>query len=76
MAGRTAPEERSVTIGERDIPGFLDMLRYDGCTVVDWARVGDNYRITLRGNPTRLDIYAFTVERWASFGLALTEPVR
>lgn len=54
-----------------DLAGFLDMLRYDGATVVSWDRVdGDAFLVTLQ---SRVDGYGFTNDRWASFGLYLKE---
>lgn len=51
----------------RDMPGFLDMLRYDRATVVDWAReAGSNdprFGVTLAA-----ERYP-TVRRWISFGI-------
>jgi hypothetical protein len=72
MATKTI--ERKVTFRERDLPAFLDMLRYDACTVVGWDRggAGGQYVVTLRSMPGRTTGYEFTSQRWESFGLYLT----
>jgi hypothetical protein len=80
---KRAPQERSVLVRDRDFPGFLDMLRYDQCTVVKWSHLdqdrttarGELYEITLRGDPNRVHEYQFTEARWASFGLTLNTPL-
>lgn len=78
MANKTV--ERKVTFSERDLPGFLDMLRYDQCTVVTWDRTeavserrGDTFEVTLQSMPGRTTGYEFTGDRWASFGLYLKD---
>lgn len=72
---RRKPVERRVIIGERDLGPFLDMLRYDACTVVSWelAPPGHQtlYEVTLRSNPDRTPGFEFTVDRWLSFGIAI-----
>jgi hypothetical protein len=70
--------ERSVLIRERDLPGFLDMLRYDGCTVIAWSHDQSRnvYEITLRAAPGKSADYEFTVDRWRSFGINISDPVR
>ena len=77
--------ERKVQFSERDLPGFLDMLRYDQCTVLSWDRTeatrrGETFEVTLRSMPGRTTGYEFTTDRWASFGLYLKDeqgnPVR
>ena len=78
------PIERKVTFSERDLPGFLDMMRYDQCNVVSWNRVDFNERrsfeVTLRSALGRTPGFEFTRDRWASFGLYLKDmegnPVR
>lgn len=68
--------ERTVIIPDRDMafPGFLDMLRYDGCTVVSWGRLEHgSFEVTLRSAPGRTRGFEFTVERWRSFGIAIGE---
>lgn len=61
--------------GGGDIPGLLDMLRYDGARVLSWDHAGEphtpghfdigpaRYLITLESE-------RFTPERWASFGIS------
>lgn len=80
------PVEAKVQFSTRDLPGFLDMLRYDQPTVIDWSNVDTDragvlsYTATLRSNPERTPGYEFTPDRWASFGLYLKDmegnPVR
>lgn len=50
-----------------DLPGFLDMLRYDRVIVRDWNRIDDGTRMvyTIEFSTDR-DI---TIDRWKSFGL-------
>lgn len=50
-----------------DLPGFLDMLRYDRAIIRNWNRVDDGTRMvyTIEFSTDR-DI---TIDRWASFGL-------
>lgn len=73
------PVIRSVEFTERDLAGFLDMLRYDNCTVVDWTRGTSLHRgessfiVRLRSNPDRTPGFEFTTDRWSSFGLTLRE---
>lgn len=61
--------------GGGDLPGLLDMLRYDGARVLAWEHA--SYEVA----PGRFDIgparyvitlesERFTPERWASFGIA------
>lgn len=68
---------RYVLFGERDVPSFLDMLRYDGCTVEGWDNAAGpsqrNWIVRLRSNPNRTPGYEFTPQRWDSFGLTLKE---
>ena len=44
------------------LTGFLDMLRYEGATVIDWSRTGDGYIVTLASRDC-------TYARWRSMGL-------
>ncbi len=69
MAKNNVKEAAIVTIGERDIPGFLDMLRYDGATVAGWFR-GDPgwYGVEIRSRAGS----HLTPDRWASFGIMYT----
>ena len=48
--------------GFGDMPGFLDMLRYDAATVETWDRTQDGFEVTLRSERV-------TPARWGSFGL-------
>jgi hypothetical protein len=51
----------------RDMPGFLDMLRYDGATVADWNGFPiDRFRVVLTGPRC-------TPDRWESFGLRVRD---
>ena len=56
-----------------DMPGFLDMLRYDGAVVVAWSRTeavlrgGSSFTVTIRRE------HPFTIDRWRSFGLVLRD---
>lgn len=57
-----------------DMPGFLDMLRYEGSRVTRWDRVdrkdgisGESYNVQLEN--TRPPV----VERWRSFGVYPTD---
>ena len=52
-----------MTFTGRDLASFLDMLRYDRPTVVDWTHEADRFGVTLESPRP------FTVDRWASFGL-------
>jgi hypothetical protein len=60
----------TVTFRDRDLPGVLDMLRYDQAVVLDWrhspAKPGrwsdDRWTITLSAPRC-------TADRWQSFGL-------
>lgn len=67
-----------INVDASGMAALLDMMRYDGSTVVAWdkgvhsdlllpgALKGDNwYTITLRGRPTP--------DRWRSFGVAVFE---
>lgn len=60
--------EFTVTFRDRDLPGVLDMLRYEGGTVVNWTRDPDGgrerYKVTLRVTRNR-----YVPDRWNSFGL-------
>lgn len=62
----------TVEFRDRDLPGLLDMLRYDQPVVVTWDRVEsgptgfNRFRVTLRGKSP-------TVDRWSSFGLYVKE---
>lgn len=49
--------------GWGDLPGFLDMLRYDAAVVRTWGHEGDVFEVILRSDR------APTVERWSSFGI-------
>jgi len=51
--------------GGGDMPGLLDMLRFDRPIVEDWARADedDGYLLTLS------TAKPLTIDRWASFGL-------
>ena len=54
-----------------DMPGFLDMLRYDGAIVGTWSRVRETASSsTFRVGLMRED-QPFTIDRWHSFGLLL-----
>ena len=55
---------RTADRGPGDLPGFLDMLRYDNPRVEGWEQTEDGLRITL----LFLDRPP-TIERWQSFGL-------
>ena len=76
------PVKRSVLFTESDLPGFLDMLRYDGATVASWSTVerggrrGNVYEVTLQSAPGRTPGFEFTVDRWHSFGLNISDPIR
>jgi hypothetical protein len=72
------PIKREVLFRARDLPGFLDMLRYDSCTVVSWDHdhLRDTYAVTLRGDNARLPEYQFTDARWQSFGIGISAPIR
>ena len=66
----------TVRFTDRDMPGFLDMLRYDQGRVEKWDRiVGERYGhsvgwlVTLTGE-------RFTPDRWSSFGIAAKEQDR
>lgn len=48
--------------GGGDVPGFLDMLRYDGARVLDWQRSDRGFLVTLASE-------RITFDRWNSFGL-------
>lgn len=67
MTTRTYRGRVTIRPNAVDLPGFLDMLRYDGCTVATWGSGDGRYVVTLE-SPRR-----FTVDRWASFGLRLEE---
>lgn len=60
--------EWEVEVNDYELDAFLDMLRYERCTVMDWAPLryergrGQRYTVALTGP-------RFTPERWASFGL-------
>lgn len=54
-----------VTFHERDLPGVLDMLRYDAARVLDWSREDHQGRFAVLLSSER----APTVDRWASFAL-------
>jgi hypothetical protein len=55
-----------VEFTDRDMPYFIDMLRYDAATVLTWDRSGlpnqSRWIVTL-------DSVRFTPARWNSFGL-------
>ena len=79
------PVKVKVQFSERDVPSFLDMLRYDRPTVEDWSRAetgrrGETFVVTLLSQPGRTPGYEFTPARWESFGLYLKDmegnPVR
>lgn len=77
MATKTI--ERKVSFRVGDLPGFLDMLRYDQCTVLDWDQTSrgegrdSRFEVTLRSMPGRTTGYEFTSQRWESFGLYLKD---
>jgi hypothetical protein len=48
----------------RDLPGVLDMLRYEAGTVVDWSADRDSFTVTIITDTVR-----HQPGRWASFGL-------
>ena len=57
---------RVATHGAGDLPGFLDMLRYEGGRVTGWDRLDDTrYRVTIEVAPA----YSHQPGRWASFGI-------
>jgi hypothetical protein len=61
------PTDYTVTFTPRDLPGVLDMLRYEQATVLDWTSPADQaerWTVRLRnprGEPVK--------DRWMSFGL-------
>jgi len=59
---RHEPVRYLVQFTARDLPGFLDMLRYDRPVVTSWDHAGDRFTAYLEGTRP-------TVDRWASFGL-------
>ena len=68
MARSTNPVRYRVEFSVRDLPGVLDMLRYDAANVIGWDRLtpgpgGDRYALSLSA-----DRYP-TVGRWVSFGI-------
>jgi len=70
---KTKQRTFTVTFRDRDLPGVLDMLRYDAAIVLDWAREAKSWRdgeerwtLTLRSD-------RFTPDRWQSFGLRPVE---
>lgn len=78
MARKTITRVVSIRPFDGDMAGFLDMLRYDNATVVDWTTVTPEqgmvrYEVTLRSAPDRTPGFEFTTDRWASFGLHLRE---
>lgn len=74
--------QAKVLITDVDLGGFLDMLRYDGCTVLradhvessatSRARYGA-FDVTLLSADNRTTGFEFTPDRWASFGLTLRD---
>jgi len=83
MARYNPQVTRSVTFRERDLPGLLDMLRYDQCSVERWthetgapAHGGDRFTVELRSAPGRTPGFEFTYDRWRSFGLYPVEVQR
>lgn len=54
--------------GDGDLPGFLDMLRYEGAQVTGWDRTETGFTVGLRVEALR-----FVPDRWASFGLRPTD---
>lgn len=52
-----------------DLPGVLDMLRYEGARVEDWSHEGDRWSVLLTQDRNRP-----TMDRWASFGLTPVDP--
>lgn len=54
----------SMKIGGGDIPGFIDMLRYDGARVLSWDHDADG-KLTVHLEAERHP----EVDRWASFML-------
>ncbi len=51
--------------GDGDLPGFLDMLRYEGGQVVGWNRVGsDSFEVSIVVEALR-----HVPDRWKSFGI-------
>jgi hypothetical protein len=61
-----------VTFTVRDLPGLLDMLRYDQAQVVDWDHFVPSpaeKRWTVETFTATLTGKAPTVDRWRSFGL-------
>lgn len=63
-----------VQFHDRDMAGFLDMLRYDRAVVESWShRFRD---LTQKGNDTwtvTLLADRFTPDRWSSFGLVIRD---
>lgn len=53
------------TRGGGDLPGLLDMMRYDGARVTSWeGPIADRFVVTLSSPRV-------TPDRWASFGLRI-----
>ena len=65
----------AVTFTPRDLPGFLDMLRYEGATVLSWDHSQPGVSSTL--GPSSRETYTVTLsgprqpvyDRWRSFSL-------
>ena len=50
--------------GDGDLPGFFDMLRYEGARVTGWSRTEQGFSVDLK-----VEAQFFQPGRWASFGL-------
>lgn len=57
-------EIRTAAHSDGDLPGFLDMLRYEGGQVVAWDRTERGFKVTIEVEANR-----FVPDRWASFML-------
>lgn len=70
---KTINHNATVTLTERDMGAFLDMLRYEGCTVRSWNHGdGDERTRTRPFDVVLVSDKPFTPARWASFGLTLS----
>ena len=55
---------RTQVRGDGDLPGFLDMLRYEGGQVISWDRTDSGFTVSIRVEGPR-----FVPDRWKSFGI-------